>query len=562
MSKILLLVLSFVVGLSLTHAANATDIAPNIDADSLYGRSAALLIGVSEYKSPSWHPLRNVPGEIDEISKALARQKFEIVRSINPTGDQLYSELRHFFAKYRQPTDRLLIWFSGHGWTDKSTGLGYIVPIDAPDPFINRMEFDVTALSMTQIVALARDIYAKHALFIFDSCFSGSVFMTRSTETAPIKLFLEDVKRPVRQFITAGDEQQEVPAKSDLVPAFIRGIEGAADISQNGYVSGSQLGAWIKLQLISLGRNTPQFGTILDLQLSRGDFLFFPAAKTPIQVAKLQDSILPKGSSKIIARVNGIDVSEADLAIAETDVGQNLPQGGDDARRDYLVSYVSDMILLAQAAKGRGLQDDADFKREAEFARNKVLMEKLLQREGRKSLTDQALRAVYNDAVKQMGNEEEVHARHILFRVANAADEKASKDAEAKVRAVIARLKKGEDFAKLANELTEDPSGRKDGGDLGYFTQDQMVPEFSAVAFKLDKGQTSGPIKTQFGWHVLKVEDKRKRQPPEFDKVKAQLETYVERKAQVELVNKLRAEAKIERLDKPAQPPAQPQAMK
>ena len=261
----------------------------------------------------------------------------------------------------------------------------------------------------------------------------------------------------------------------------------------------------------------------------------------------------------LVARVNGVEIHQSDLAMAEEDIGQNLPQGGEDAKRDYLVSYLSDMILLAQAAEERRLQDDPDFKRRAALARNKVLMEALLQNEGKKSLTDQALHAVYDDAIKQMGNEEEVHARHILFRVANPADEKASKEAEDKVKAVIERLKKGEDFAKLANELTEDPSGRKDGGDLGYFTKEQMVPEFSTVAFKLDKGSISDPIKTQFGWHVLKVEDKRKRQPPEYDKVKPQLETFVERKAQMELVNKLRADAKIERPDKPAQPPAQPQ---
>jgi peptidyl-prolyl cis-trans isomerase C len=263
----------------------------------------------------------------------------------------------------------------------------------------------------------------------------------------------------------------------------------------------------------------------------------------------------------VIARVNGVELHQSDLAMAEEDIGQNLPQGGEEAKRDYLVSYLSDMILLAQAAEERRLQDDPDFKRRAALARNKVLMEALLQNEGKKSLTDQALRTVYDDAIKQMGGEEEVHARHILFRVANPADEKASKEAEDKVKAVIDRLKKGEDFAKLANELTEDPSGRKEGGDLGYFTKDQMVPEFSAAAFKLDKGGISDPIKTQFGWHVLKVEDKRKRQPPEFDKVKPQLETFVERKAQMELVNKLRADAKIERLDKPAQP-AQPQPAK
>ncbi len=278
-------------------------------------------------------------------------------------------------------------------------------------------------------------------------------------------------------------------------------------------------------------------------------------------VATSAVATLAQAPDPLIARVNGVEIHQSDLAMAEEDIGQNLPQGGEDAKRDYLVSYLSDMILLAQAAEERRLQDDPDFKRRAALARNKVLMEALLQNEGKKSLTDQALHAVYDDAVKQMGNEEEVHARHILFRVANPADEKASKEAEDKVKAVIDRLKKGEDFAKLANELTEDPSGRKDGGDLGYFTKDQMVPEFSAVAFKLDKGAISDPIKTQFGWHVLKVEDKRKRQPPEFDKVKPQLETFVERKAQMELVNKLRADAKIERLDKPAQP-AQPQPPK
>jgi len=257
----------------------------------------------------------------------------------------------------------------------------------------------------------------------------------------------------------------------------------------------------------------------------------------------------------VVARVNGVEIHQSDLAIAEDDVGQNMPQaGGADAKRDYLISYLSDMILLAQAAEQKRVQDDSEFKQRAAFARNKVLMESLLQGEGKRAINDQALHKVYDDAIKQMGDEEEVRARHILFRVANPTDEKASKEAEAKIKAVVERLNKGEDFATLAKELTEDPAGKQDGGDLGYFTKEQMVPEFSAVAFKLDKGKVSEPIKTQFGWHVLKVEDKRKRQPPEFDKVKDQLESYVVRKAQVDLVTKLRSEAKIERLDKPAEP--------
>jgi peptidyl-prolyl cis-trans isomerase C len=118
------------------------------------------------------------------------------------------------------------------------------------------------------------------------------------------------------------------------------------------------------------------------------------------------------------------------------------------------------------------------------------------------------------------------------------------------------RLNKGEDFAKLANELTEDPSGKANGGDLGFFSKEQMVPEFSTTAFGLEKGKISGPVKTQFGWHVIKNEDTRIKPQPKFEEVKPQIEQFVTRKAQAELVTKLRADAKIERLDKPAEPAA------
>ena len=145
---------------------------------------------------------------------------------------------------------------------------------------------------------------------------------------------------------------------------------------------------------------------------------------------------------------------------------------------------------------------------------------------------------VYDDAVKQMPAEQEVHARHILVPT------------EDEAKAIEAELKKGADFAALAKEKSKDP-GAADGGDLGYFTKDQMVPEFAEAAFKLDKGQISDPIHTQFGWHIIKVEEKRNRKAPDFDQVKAQIETYVTRKAQADYVAKLRETAKIERMDQP-----------
>jgi peptidyl-prolyl cis-trans isomerase C len=254
----------------------------------------------------------------------------------------------------------------------------------------------------------------------------------------------------------------------------------------------------------------------------------------------------------VVATVNGTAIHQSDLTVAEEEAGQ-IPPMSPEAKQDYLVQISADLILVSKAAEAKKFGDDADFKRKLEFIRKKLLMEGLMQSVGKEALTDAALHKVYDDAVKQMGDEKEVHARHILFRAAPG-DEKAAKEAEDKAKAVIARLNKGEDFAKIASELTEDPSGKANGGDLGYFSKEQMVPEFSDTAFGLENGKISGPVKTQFGWHVIKVEDKRTKPTPKFDEVKPQLERYVVGKAQADLVTKLRADAKIERLDKPAAP--------
>jgi peptidyl-prolyl cis-trans isomerase C len=283
-----------------------------------------------------------------------------------------------------------------------------------------------------------------------------------------------------------------------------------------------------------------------------------PAAQAPAaQAPAAQAPAAATANDPVVAKVNGADIRQSDLALAEEDVGQNIPAGTPEAKRDWLINYVADMLVLARYAEANKVPDSADFKRRLAFLRDKALMESVLRDTGKTALTNEAMRAVYDEAVKQMADEQEVRARHILFRVADANDQNASKEAEAKAKATLARIKKGEDFATLAKDLTDDPPGKQDGGDLGYFTKDQMVPEFSEVAFKLDKGQISDPIKTPFGWHIIKIEDKRKRQAPEFDQVKDQIETFVTRKAQIDLLNKLRTDAKIERLDKPeAEKPA------
>jgi len=250
----------------------------------------------------------------------------------------------------------------------------------------------------------------------------------------------------------------------------------------------------------------------------------------------------------VVARVNGADVRQSDLTLAEEDLGGNIPQMTPEAKRDYLITFVADMLLVAKAAEAKKVGDGDDFKRKLVYARTKLLMEQLLQTEAKAAVNEPAMRKVYDEAIGQMNKEPEVRARHILV------------ETEDEAKGVVAELKKGADFAELAKAKSKDP-GSADGGDLGYFTKDQMVPEFSEVAFKLDKGALSDPVKSQFGWHVIKVEDKRERQPPEFDKVKDQLENYLVRRSQSELITRLRAEGKVERIAPPAAPaPAAPPA--
>jgi peptidyl-prolyl cis-trans isomerase C len=247
----------------------------------------------------------------------------------------------------------------------------------------------------------------------------------------------------------------------------------------------------------------------------------------------------------VIAKVDGTEIRQSDLIAAEEEIGQNVPPMPPEAKREYLLTYLTDMLIVAKAAEARKLGDTPEFKRKMEIARTKLLMDAILTAEAKAAVTDEAMKKVYAEATKQMGEEQEVRARHILV------------ETEDQAKAILADLKKGGDFAKIAKEKSKDPGAAAQGGDLGYFSKEQMVPEFAEVAFKLDKGKLSDPVKSQFGWHIILVEDKRTKPVPEFDKVKDQIETYVQRKAQSDLVTKLRAEAKVEKMDapKPAEAP-------
>ena len=258
-------------------------------------------------------------------------------------------------------------------------------------------------------------------------------------------------------------------------------------------------------------------------------------------------------ANPVLAKVNGAEIRQSDLALAEEELGPSLAQMDPSTKRQNVLSFLIDMKIVAKAAEDKKVENNEDFKKRLAFTRNRLLMDGLLATEGKAATTAEAMKKVYEDASKQITAEQEVHARHILVPTEDEAKE------------IAAELKKGADFAELAKKKSKDP-GASDGGDLGFFTKEQMVPEFSAVAFTLEPGKISDPVKSQFGWHIIKVEEKRNRKAPAFEQVKAQIETYVTRKAQADYVAKLREAAKIERMDKPddaaAKPDAKPDAAK
>jgi peptidyl-prolyl cis-trans isomerase C len=255
--------------------------------------------------------------------------------------------------------------------------------------------------------------------------------------------------------------------------------------------------------------------------------------------ALAQDAAPP---DKLVATVNGSPIKESDLGIAEQDIGSQLQSVPDAAKRDYLIRFMADLKLGAQAAEEAKLQDAPDFAQRLEYFRDKILLDDLMFKEGNKANTPEARKKLYDDTVTKLPPETELHARHILV------------EDEATAKQVAERAKKGEDFVALSKEFSKDPGSATDGGDLGWFTKDKMVKEFSDAAFKLDPGQISDPVKSQFGWHIIKVEEKRTKPIPPFADVQDQIGNYLVQKAQQTLLVSLREKAKIVPVEKPATP--------
>ncbi|ODT06519.1 MAG: peptidylprolyl isomerase [Mesorhizobium sp. SCN 65-20] len=246
----------------------------------------------------------------------------------------------------------------------------------------------------------------------------------------------------------------------------------------------------------------------------------------------------PVDPAKVVATINGQDVTEADITLAESDLGAQFGRLPPEQRRAAALSSIIEIRLMAAKATEEGLDKDAEFQRRMVFLNQRALHGELVEKEVAGKLTDDEIRARYDKEIAAQPPVNEVHARHILVKTKEEAE------------AIIKKLEGGEDFQKLANENTTDPSGKTSGGDLGYFGPGQMVPEFEKAALALEVGKyTTVPVQTQFGWHIIKVEDKRAQQPPAFEQVKEEVRSLLIREKYIELVKSIRSAAKVDIAD-------------
>jgi peptidyl-prolyl cis-trans isomerase C len=244
-----------------------------------------------------------------------------------------------------------------------------------------------------------------------------------------------------------------------------------------------------------------------------------------------------KAQEKPVATVNGKTITEADMQLAEAEIGNELGSIPPGARRRVILEYIIENALFADAAEAANLGKGAGFDERMAYWRRRALREYYFEAQLKKSVSDADAKKFYDQQVGNAKPQEEVHARHILV------------DNEALAKELREKIAKGEDFIALAKEHSKDPGSKDDGGDLGFFARGQMVPVFEETAFKLAKGEVSAPVKSQFGWHIVKLEDRRERGAPPFEAIKDRLiASMIHRKAQ-EVATELRDKAKLEYLD-------------
>ena len=239
----------------------------------------------------------------------------------------------------------------------------------------------------------------------------------------------------------------------------------------------------------------------------------------------------------VVATVNGRAITEADVRLAEAEIGNDLGTLPPEKRRRVLVEYLIETMLFAEAGEKERLGSGERFDERRRYWDRRAMRDTYFDHSVKGAVSEADAKKFYDTEVATTPAQEEVRARHILV------------DSEEKAKEIYEKIAHGADFTEMAKQYSKDPGSKDDGGDLGYFTRGRMVPQFEEAAFKLEKGEVSLPVQSQFGWHLIKVEDKRQRGAPPFERIKDRIiATLVHRRAQ-KIGQHLRSEAKVEFVD-------------
>lgn len=242
----------------------------------------------------------------------------------------------------------------------------------------------------------------------------------------------------------------------------------------------------------------------------------------------------------VVATVNGTEIHASALANYQRSLP---PQMAAQVPYEALLDSLINNQLIYEQAKKDGADKDAEVKQALKQLEQQVVIKSWMGKKLKAEVTDDAVKKGYDTFLAGFKPADEVRARHILT------------ETEDQAKAVIAELKKGADFTETAKAKSKDPSAKQNGGDLGYFSKEEMVPQFAEAAFAMKPGELSeNPVKSQFGWHVIKVEDRRLASPPSFEQAKPVLRERIAEETAEKLVTDIRAKAKVKRFDPEGKP--------
>ena len=263
--------------------------------------------------------------------------------------------------------------------------------------------------------------------------------------------------------------------------------------------------------------------------------------------ASAQQAQPEPGQDPVVATVAGDAIRLSEVVDSKSQLPQQYQSMPMEAMFPALVERVIDIRLVAREARANGIADDPDVRRELAQIENQIISQVFLTRHIDAMITDEEVQARYDEHIAALPPDEEISARHILLV------------SEEDALAVIASLGEGADFIELAAEKSIGPSADR-GGDIGYFGRGNVVPEFADAAFALEPGQTSEtPVQSEFGWHVIKVDDRRAVAPPSLEEMREQFVTEISQQLIAELIGELRDAAAIERFNMDGSPKTEPE---